>query len=145
MKKTIVLIGLALTSASFAAWEQKPPGAKFVPEASEESLQNAQKQMALMPEIKGTTGPVASERIGVEKGDVRGQTALVQNDQQRLAASAITTADGALKQKGKKSGSVWGWVIVGLSSLGCIFGVRSWLDKNAPKPLSKQLKKQMKL
>jgi hypothetical protein len=143
MKKSVI-IGLGLLSVSaFGAFEQKPPGAKFVPEASEARLQEAQKQMATMPEIQGTTGKVESERIGVQKGSNKAQNALVQNEQQRQAASALQTASQDLKSA-KKGSSPWGWILVGLATLGSILGAKGWLDKNAPKPLSKQLRKQMK-
>jgi len=142
MKRSI-LIGLGLLSAcAFGAFEQKPPGAKFVPEASEARLQEAQKQMATMPEITGTTGKVETQRIGVETGNSKGRDALVQNEQQRRAANNLQVASEDLTHK-KASSSPWGWILVALGTIGGIFGTKGWLDKNAPKPLSKQLKKQL--
>lgn len=145
LKQVLVLASLLLCTSSFAIWEQKPPGAKFEPEVSNERLAKDQMHQATLPEVKGNVArkpePV---RSGMANQDAQRAVAQVSPSVGDPAAVLVSAANQAkpAKSSGLGNGFIACFGLLLMAVVG--WSLRSWADKSIPNPNPKLQKRAKK-
>lgn len=139
MKKALTILATAFLATSSFAWiEQLPPGAKFVPETSQEELAKLQQYQTVIGEV-GTVHD-RTDKVESEEGrsDSDAAAALRSGAERKRAEDAMKSAEK--KSKPKQKGWLWG-LVLGVGGFGGVMAAKQWANKTiTPLPGTKKPK-----
>lgn len=130
MKRIVCLLLVALAIPSLAFIKDKPAGAKFMPEVTDEQVVASQK-------YQGTIGEANDIPKDTDRTELPGPTNESDGAQVVAAVSEKLPKDPGTPSSGgdgSSGGFPWTAVLFGAAGFGVVMGLRHWANKAIPEP-----------
>ncbi len=130
IKVSLTAVIFAIAASSWAFHEDKPSGAEFHPEQSQDQVRQQQNYQMTKDEM-GQDEREQKAEVNLSDSSDEGATAIARNEQDRAAKDVLKEAKNDLDHRGSSSG-VWFAGFLVIAGFGGVMAARTWANKRIP-------------